>query len=92
MNDNWPRSPNHGYLAKETNKKWEPNLNNYPTKNTAFMAAGALFAGNYFGGEVEQLAEKFFQSVNFGGAIGDGGSQWILTQASDGIFRKTSLN
>ena len=89
VHENWPRSIKHGYLASEISKTFEKHYDQYPTRNTGFMAAGALFAGKYFGGEVEEMAEKFFHSVNWGGAIQGGDSPLIETQAApeDGNFR-----
>ena len=42
----------------------------WSTLDSAMMAAGALFAGNYFGGEVAQLAEEIANGPNWAGAIG----------------------
>ena len=51
------------------------------------MTTGALFAGNYFGGEVADEAEKLFQSVNWMKAVpsADTAHVWS-TVDEDGTF------
>jgi hypothetical protein len=42
----------------------------FSTVDTAEMVAGALFAGNFYGGEVKVMAEALGNSVDWSCAIG----------------------
>ena len=51
------------------------------------MVSGALFAGNYFGGNVLTEAESLFNSVNWSGTIPSADTPDIYTVVNaDGTF------
>merc|ERR550517_291356 len=51
----WPRETFSGFMVHFTNRKLEA-LSEFSTIDTTILVLGALFAGNYFGGDVERLA------------------------------------
>eukprot|EP01062_Namystynia_karyoxenos_P065623 TRINITY_DN5934_c0_g1_i1.p1 TRINITY_DN5934_c0_g1~~TRINITY_DN5934_c0_g1_i1.p1 ORF type:complete len:427 (+),score=68.86 TRINITY_DN5934_c0_g1_i1:92-1372(+) len=52
----WPRDPWHGFFIHWTDRTWKLMSGGYSTIDTAEMTMGALFAGNYYGGKVQELA------------------------------------
>ena len=64
----WPREPNHGFLVHFSNRNFEA-LSEFSTIDTAELILGAMFAGNYLGGEVLDLATELMNSVSWSDAI-----------------------
>ena len=54
--NNWPRD-SRGWFSHYTNPGDWPSGAENSTIDTSIMISGAIFAGNYFGGEVKTLAE-----------------------------------
>ena len=50
----WPRETFSGFLVHFTNRNLDA-LSEFSTIDTSECVLGALFAGNYFGGEVEKI-------------------------------------
>ena len=78
INTKWPRDPTTGFycqIAHETDGQTGiecPHLGtwgHWSTIDSAFIAAGALFAGNYFGGEIAVLADEIADRPYYGGVI-----------------------
>jgi len=67
----WPRESFHGFLAHFIVLKGDGYmaLSEYSTIDTAELVMGALFAGNYFGGDVLMQAQTLAQSVKWSAAI-----------------------
>lgn len=67
----WPRESFHGFLAHFIVLKGDGYvaLSEFSTIDTAELAMGALFAGNYFGGDILAQAQAFAQSVSWSDAI-----------------------
>ena len=53
---NWPRD-SRGWFSHYTNPGDWPSGAENSTIDTSIMVSGAIFAGNYFGGEIKTLAE-----------------------------------
>ena len=79
----WPWENNQGFMNwMVMSKMWKPDppwvegelrpvsWSHWSVTDSALVAGGALFAGNYFGGEIMQLAQQIANSPNFGGALG----------------------
>lgn len=67
----WPRESFSGYFVHfcdAAEPKFRPT-SEYSTVDTAEMAMGALFAGNYFGGDVQRAAQKIASEVDWSTAI-----------------------
>ena len=64
----WPRDVHTGFMVHFTNRNFDP-LSEYSTIDTAELVLGALFAGNYFGGETLDLAQQLLQNVQWSDAI-----------------------
>ena len=67
IGEQWPKDNTYGFYSK-----WFNNgaiMGGWYTSWSAMMISGALFAGNYFGGEVLEEAEKLFQDTNWDAAI-----------------------
>ena len=66
----WPRETFSGFFVHFCNRG-NPfrATSEYSTVDTAEMAMGALFAGNYFKGAVQVAAQKIARSVNWSVAI-----------------------
>jgi hypothetical protein len=68
--------------------------------DTALMVAGAVVAGEYFGGEVEQLAERIFARVDWSAFVDPDNGQVYMAWAADvagqmngsGKFEKQTWN
>ena len=59
----------------------------WSTIDSAFIAAGALFAGNYFGGQIAVLAEEIANRPYFGGVIPNQDTNTIyMVVNADGTF------
>ena len=54
--NNWPRD-SRGWFSHYTNPGDWPSGAENSTIDTSIMVSGAIFAGNYFGGEIKTLAE-----------------------------------
>merc|ERR1719397_2275065 len=50
----WPRETTHGFLQHFTTRQMDV-ISEFSTIDSAILTLGALFAGNYFGGEVAVL-------------------------------------
>ena len=76
INDKWPRdsrgwfshwtSPGSPDYIRQTD--WE-----YSTIDSSIMIAGAVFAGNYFGGELSTLADSIKNTPDWNGSVDSGG-------------------
>eukprot|EP00929_Paragymnodinium_shiwhaense_P013037 TRINITY_DN12089_c0_g1_i13.p1 TRINITY_DN12089_c0_g1~~TRINITY_DN12089_c0_g1_i13.p1 ORF type:complete len:371 (+),score=55.94 TRINITY_DN12089_c0_g1_i13:323-1435(+) len=64
----WPRESTHGFFQHFTSRDLEAK-SEYSTIDTAIMAAGALFAGSYFGGEVQDSARELFNLTDWSAAV-----------------------
>jgi len=64
----WPRETTHGFLQHFTTRQMNV-ISEYSTIDSTILTLGALFAGNYFGGEVAALAEDLLGSVQWSDAI-----------------------
>lgn len=67
----WPREKFNGFFVHFCNRG-SPTFratSEYSTVDTAEMAMGALFAGNYFGGAVQRAAQKIAKEVKWSVAI-----------------------
>ena len=62
---NWPRDSHSGFMVHFTNRNWD-SLSEYSTIDTTELVLGALFAGNYFGGEILVLAQQLLDNVRYG--------------------------
>ena len=62
---NWPRDTHSGFMVHFTNRNWD-SLSEYSTIDTSELVLGALFAGNYFGGEILVLAQQLLDNVRYG--------------------------
>lgn len=63
----WPREKTHGFFVHFL--YGQKPTSEYSTIDTAEMTAGALFAGNYFGGEVSDKAEQLFALTDWQQAL-----------------------
>jgi len=64
----WPRENFSGFLVHFTNRNFEA-LSEFSTIDTTLLVLGALFAGNYLGGEVESLARQVRDATKWSKAI-----------------------
>jgi hypothetical protein len=64
----WPRESGKGFFQHFTNRNWEAKAE-YSTIDTAIGALGALFAGNYFGGQVKEKAEELARMTKWTAGI-----------------------
>ena len=83
INDKWPRD-SRGWFSHWTSpgspdyirqSDWE-----YSTIDSSIMIAGAVFAGNYFGGELSTLADSIKNTPDWNGSVDSG---WF----SNGCFQ-----
>ena len=77
----WPRESHSGFLVHFTNRNLD-TLKEYSTIDTAELVLGALFAGNYFGGEVLKLATQLRDSVQWSNAIKAADNPRIYTEVN----------
>ena len=68
MVDDWPKDTHTGFLIHFTNRNWQI-ISEFSTIDSAELVLGALFAGNYFQGEVLQLANILRDSIDWSAAI-----------------------
>jgi len=66
--DDWPVEDFHGFLVHFTNRNLDV-LSEFSTIDTSELMLGALFAANYFGGQVEVLANQLKDRTNWAGAV-----------------------
>ena len=64
----WPRESHSGFMVHFTNRNWDA-LSEYSTIDTTELVLGALFAGNYFGGEILEMSQQLLQNVKWSDAI-----------------------
>lgn len=64
----WPRERFHGFFVHFTNRAFDV-IGEYSTVDTTEMTMGALFAGNYFGGDVKVAAENLANKTSWSDAI-----------------------
>jgi len=64
----WPRETFSGFMVHFTNRNLDA-LSEFSTIDTTELVLGALFAGNYFGGEVENLALQLRDATQWSDAI-----------------------
>lgn len=67
----WPREHVHGFYMHFTDDSFHL-VGKYSTVDTAEMVLGALFAGNYFGGYVQEQAQTLARGISWSDAIRDG--------------------
>ena len=77
----WPRESHSGFLVHFTNRNLD-TLSEYSTIDTAELVLGAIFAGNYFGGEVLKLATQLRDSVQWSNAIKAADNPRIYTEVN----------
>ena len=65
----WPKEQTHGYYAHWVSAPDFTPPASTSTVDTAEMALGALFAGNYFGGEVASAAQLLVGNISWAAAI-----------------------
>ena len=79
INDKWPRD-SRGWFSHWTSpgspdyirqSDWE-----YSTIDSSIMIAGAVFAGNYFGGELSTLADSIKNTPDWNGSVDSGFSRF----------------
>ena len=65
----WPRSPQTGLLVHWTSPSasgpWPATEGGWSTIDTAELVAGVLFAGKYFGGELETAAKEYASEIKW---------------------------
>lgn len=81
----WPREPDHGFMQHFTNRQLQI-LSEYSTIDTTILALGAIFAGNYFGGEASALASALVASVKWEDAIKGPDSPRIFSKVNKKNF------
>merc|ERR550517_1426227 len=64
----WPRETFRGFMVHFTNRNLQA-LSEFSTIDTTILVLGAPFAGNYFGGEVEDLALQLKDGTQWSDAI-----------------------
>ena len=64
----WPRDSHSGFMVHFTNRNWDA-LSEFSTIDTTELVLGALFAGNYFGGEIFDMSQQLLQTVKWSDAI-----------------------
>lgn len=77
----WPRENFHGFFVHFTDL-FTP-VGEYSTIDTAEMTAGALFAGNYFGGDVLAAAEALFSLTDWSQALSSATDPTISTTVNE---------
>eukprot|EP00930_Biecheleria_cincta_P050750 TRINITY_DN3592_c0_g1_i1.p1 TRINITY_DN3592_c0_g1~~TRINITY_DN3592_c0_g1_i1.p1 ORF type:complete len:583 (+),score=91.10 TRINITY_DN3592_c0_g1_i1:48-1796(+) len=65
----WPRTQRTGFFLHFTNRQFKPNTGEYSTIDSAIGALGAIFAGNYFGGDVKAASLKLARLPKWAAAI-----------------------
>ena len=78
----WPREPTHGFLVHFSNRNFDA-LSEFSTIDTAELVLGAMFAGNYLGGEALELATELMSSVSWSDAIKSADSPTIYPVADE---------
>lgn len=78
----WPREPTTGFLVHFSNRNFE-TLSEFSTIDTAIVVLGAMFAGNYLGGEALELATELMSSVSWSDAIESADSPTIYPVADE---------
>ena len=83
----WPRESFSGYLVHFTNRNLAA-LSEYSTIDTAEAVLGAMFAGNYFGGEVMDLALQLVEATQWSDAIqaADNSRIYPVVDPDTGVF------
>ena len=86
----WPRESFSGYLVHFTNRNLAA-LSEFSTIDTAECVLGALFAGNYFGGEVMNLALQLQEATQWSDAIqaADNSRIYPVVDPDTGVFSGT---
>lgn len=98
MINDWPREPHKGYynwMLIQSGDTMKPvGWSHWSFSDSALMAGGALFAGNYFGGEIKKMALQIADGTNYGGALGGGGGKDInrvsMVVNEDGDYAMTT--
>jgi len=83
----WPRETFTGFLVHFTNRNLE-SLSEFSTIDTSECVLGALFAGNYFGGEVLNLALQLKDATEWSAAIeaADNSQIYPIVDPNTGVF------
>lgn len=89
---NWPRNSISGFFNHWCHSNFV-GAGEFSTIDSAIMVAGALFAGNYFGGGMKIEAEKLFATPNWGDTIGssDVVDIWMVSNANGGYSAPTHM-
>eukprot|EP00930_Biecheleria_cincta_P050753 TRINITY_DN3592_c0_g1_i4.p1 TRINITY_DN3592_c0_g1~~TRINITY_DN3592_c0_g1_i4.p1 ORF type:complete len:696 (+),score=104.90 TRINITY_DN3592_c0_g1_i4:58-2145(+) len=83
----WPRTQRTGFFLHFTNRQFKPNTGEYSTIDSAIGALGAVFAGNYFGGDVKAASLKLARLTKWAAAIrATEAPATNVTQESDDII------
>merc|ERR1712213_204875 len=85
--NHWPRETHSGFLVHFSNRNWDA-LSEFSTIDTAELVLGALFAGNYFGGEVLNLALQLKEATKWSDALeaSDSGRIYPVVDPETGVF------
>ena len=81
------------FVDWETGSNYK-DMSEYATSDTANFIAGALYAGQVFGGEIKAIADDLYREVNFDDMRTDGGTHpeklWLSLsfRAEDGKGKK----
>ena len=84
----WPKEPFSGFMVHFSNRNLDA-LSEFSTIDTTELVLGALFAGNYFGGETLDLALQLRDATQWADAIkaADNPDIYPIVDAETGIFR-----
>ena len=98
INDKWPRD-SRGWFSHWTSpgspdyirqNDWE-----YSTIDSSIMIAGAVFAGNYFGGELSTLADSIKNTPDWNGSVDSGAFSicniWIILATLNSPWPRSRL-
>ena len=86
----WPRDSHSGFMVHFTNRNWDA-LSEFSTIDTTELVLGALFAGNYFGGEIFDMSQQLLQNVKWSDAIkaADNPRIFPIVNSETGEFKGT---
>lgn len=85
LRDQWPKERFHGFYVHFTTGSWS-SKGQYSTVDTAELIMGALFAGNYFGGDINSTAIALARNISWSDAIkaSDNPTIWPVANSSTG--------
>ena len=84
----WPKEPFHGMFIHWPTRELSGGGGGFSTVDTAEMALGALFAGNYHGGQVHTAAQALAKNISWSAAIkaADDPTIFPLVNGTDGTL------